>query len=293
MPLEKSSSGKHNSHRRFVPCLFLLMPVLIFLCFIYIYPIVRMLSQSFMDPDFTLKHYSEIMHSTVYYKVFFLTFKISVVVTLFCLFLGYPIAYLLANVPQKISNILTLFVIIPLWTSILVRTYAWMVLLGRKGVLNQLFINIGLIETPIKMMHNTFGVYVGMVQILMPFMVLPIYSVMRGIDRNLITAAYSRGARPTRAFLEIYLPLSLPGIVSGSTLVFIIALGFFITPALLGGIKDVMISMFIERQVNDFLNWGMASALSVVLLFLTGMVFFILKRMAKWLGIDTESGGIV
>jgi putative spermidine/putrescine transport system permease protein len=274
-------------------CFLLLLPVLLFLSFIYVFPILRMLSLSFLDPTLTLKHYEEIFNSSIYYKVFLLTFKISIIVTIVCLLLGYFISYLLVHISPKYASILLLCVIIPLWTSVLVRTYAWMVLLGRNGVLNQLMSTIGIIDTPIKMMHNTFGVYIGMIQILLPFIVLPLYSVMRGIDKNLITAANSLGAGPVRAFLSVFLPLSLPGIISGTTLVFIIALGFFITPALLGGVRDVMVSMLIERQVDDFLNWGLASAISVILLLLTGSVFIFFKLLAKLLKIQTEESNIV
>lgn len=271
---------------RKMQCFLLLIAPMSFIGFIFVIPITKMLSLSFVDPNFTLKHYLEIFNEVIYYKVFWLTFKVGISVTLSCLLLGYPVAYFIANAPSKYANLLLFFVIIPLWTSMLVRTYAWMVLLGRNGVLNNVMINLSMIEHPVKMMHNTFGVYLGMTHILLPFMILPMYSVMRNIDRNLVSAAKSLGAGPFRSFIEVYLPLSMPGVVAAVTLVFIISLGFFITPELLGGLRDVMISMLIERQVNDFLNWGIASALSLLLLLLTGMFFLVFRMIGKLLNIE-------
>jgi putative spermidine/putrescine transport system permease protein len=169
-------------------------------------------------------------------------------------------------------------VILPFFTAILVRTYAWMVILGRNGIINQLLIYWGIVSEPLKLMHNLFGVYVGMVQILLPFMILPLCSVMLGIDRRLMNAAESLGANPLRVFWHIFLPLSLPGVGGGCLLVFIIALGFFITPRLLGGVSDVMISSYIETQVNQLLKWGFASAMAVVLLMITLLIFPIYNR---------------
>lgn len=272
--------------------LWLLMPAIIFLSFMYLYPMTKIIRLAFFDPGFTLKHFVAIFKNPSNAKVMWLTFKMGFGVTFSCLILGYLIAYLLDRVSQGAANLLILFVVIPLWTSILVRTYAWMVLLGRKGILNQILIAIGMIDQPIKLMHNTFGVYLGMVQILLPFMILPLYSVMKGIDKELLTAAGNLGANPLQSFLKIYLPLSLPGVVSGFVLVLIMSLGFFITPALLGGLGDIMISMFIESHVNEFLNWGMASALSILLLVATGFAFVIFTQVAKWLNIRIEGEGI-
>ena len=272
---------------RDAPWIPLLLPVIIFLGFIYVYPVIKILRLCFLDPQPTLRNFAKILEDAANARVMWLTFKMGFGVTVSCLILGYPIAYLLDTIPQRVSNLLMLCVVIPLWTSILVRTYAWMVLLGRNGVVNQFLLLLGIIDQPIKMMYNTFGVYVGMVQILLPFMILPLYSVMRGIDKDLIKAANNLGAGPIRAFLRVYLPLSLPGVVSGFTLVFIMSLGFFITPALLGGLGNIMISMFIESHVNEFLNWGLASALSVILLLLTGFAFLVFRLLAKGLRVGS------
>ncbi|MBW2058427.1 MAG: ABC transporter permease [Deltaproteobacteria bacterium] len=267
--------------------LLLLGPVLLLLTF-YAYPIARMLTISFFDPDFTLKHYMHFFKIPAYSRVLVETFKMAASVTVFCLVLGYPVAYLLANIPPRVRNLLMILVILPFMTAILVRTYAWMVILGRNGLVNQFLIKSGITSSPLKLMHNLFGVYVGMVQILLPFMIFPLYSVMVGIDKGLMKAAENLGANPVQVFLRIFLPLSLPGVGGGGLLVFIIALGFFITPALLGGVSDVMISMFIETQVNTLLNWGFASAMSVILLIITLVLFSVYTR---YFGVDRTFGG--
>ena len=255
--------------------LLLLSGPLLFLLTFYVYPIARMLTLSVFDPDFTMKHYIHLFEVPAYSRVLIETFKLAGSVTIICVILGYPVAYLLANTTSRMRNLLMVLVVMPFMTAILVRTYAWMVILGRHGLVNELMMGLGLTSSPVKLMHNLFGVYAGMVQILLPFMIFPIYSVMDGIDKRLMKAAESLGANPFQAFCRIFLPLSLPGVGGGCLLVFIVALGFFITPALLGGVSDVMISMFIETQVNTLLNLGFASAMSVVLLIITFILFSI------------------
>ncbi len=266
--------------------LLLFLPLLFLLTF-YAYPISRMLLRSVFDPGFTVDHYRHFFREAAYSSVLLNTFKMSISVTLLCLILGYPVAYLLASLPSRVSNLLMIMVVLPFFTAILVRTYAWMVILGRNGLINQFLMQWGLISSPLKLMHNLFGVYVGMVHILLPFMILPIYSVMTGIDKGLMRAAENLGASPARVFLHVFMPLSLSGVGGGSLLVFIIALGFFITPSLLGGVSDVMISMFIETQVNQLLNWGFASAMAVLLLAVTVIIFSIYNR---FFGLERMAG---
>jgi len=164
-------------------------------------------------------------------------------------------------------------VLIPFWTSLLVRTYAWMVILGRRGIVNETLMALGLREVPLDLLFNRFSVTIGMVHILLPFMVLCLYAAMRGIDRGLLLAAENLGARPIQAFVRIFVPLSLPGVVSGSLIVFITALGFYITPALLGGARNTMIAQLIAGQITEQLNFGFGSALAIVLLILTALAF--------------------
>lgn len=194
------------------------------------------------------------------------TFWISGVVTLACLLLGYPLAYLLATLPARTANLMLIAVLLPFWTSLLVRTAAWVVVLQREGVVNDVLLGLGVIETPLQMIFNRVGVYVAMVHILLPFMILPLYSVMKGISPVYARAAASLGAAPWVAFRRVYLPQTVPGIGAGCLLVFVQALGYYITPALVGGADDQMISALIAFYASRTINWGMAAALSIMLL---------------------------
>ena len=267
---------------------YLFLPILVYLVIFYAYPMAQMIGRSFFDPAFTLNHYLDFFRKPAFTTVMFNTFSIALSATLLALVLGYPIAYLLTMVSARTAQMLVLLIVIPFWISTLVRTYAWMVLLGRNGIINQLLARIGLISSPLPLMHNRLGVYVGMLNILLPFMILPLYSAMKGIDKNLVKSAQILGAPPWKSFVKVFFPLSLPGVAGGCLLVFIIATGFFITPALLGGPKDTMIALLIQTQVEDFLHWGFASALATILLFIT-LVFFLIYN--RFLGIDRLSGG--
>ena len=260
---------------------YFLLPCMIFLGLVFVYPISFFLLRTFFDPHPSLMHVRHLFADPVFLKVYWITFKISFIVTFICLLLGYPIAYLLSEVSDRTRNLLLILVLIPFWTSLLVRNYAWMVLLGRRGVFNNLLVQMGIVDAPLTLLHNTFAVTVGMAQMMTPFMVLALLSVMKGIDRGLVRVAESLGANPFEAFLRIFVPLSLPGVGSGCLLVFIYSLGFFITPALLGGRKDVMISVVIEEQVSTLLNWGFASALSLMLLVATLVFFLVYSRFFK------------
>jgi ABC-type spermidine/putrescine transport system permease subunit I len=262
----------------------LAIPIICYLFFFFVFPLTKMFLISLFDPAFTLKNYIRIFSTPVYLKVIFYTFRLSLIVTLFGLFLGYPLAYLLCTAGDKARQVLMIFIVLPFWTSILVRVYAWMVILGKKGVINSFLMKLGLVSTPIDLLFNTFSVTIGMVHFLLPFMVFSIYSVMTGIDKSLIQAAYALGATPFRAFFKVFFPLSLPGVGAGSLLVFMLAIGFFITPALLGGRKDLVISVLIENQINYTLNWPFAAAIAFTLLMFTLIIFFILNR---FLGISS------
>ncbi len=194
------------------------------------------------------------------------TLWISAMVTLICLLLGYPVAYVIAAQPPGRAGMLLFLVLLPFWTSLLVRTVAWVVLLQKEGVLNSLFMSLGLVHEPLKMIYNRFAVYVAMVHVLLPFMVLPLYSVMRGIPPSYVRAASSLGAKPFTAFRRVFVPQTLAGIGAGCLMVFIQALGYYITPALVGGAEDQMISYFIAFYASKTVNWGMAAALSIMLL---------------------------
>ncbi len=208
------------------------------------------------------------------------TLWIATVVTLICLALGYPVAYLLARLPERQANPLLILFLVPFWTSLLVRTAAWVVLLQREGVINAFLTGAGLASEPLPMIYNRFAVYVAMVHILLPFMILPLYSVMRGIPPAHLRAASSLGAPPFTVFRRVFLPQSAAGVAAGSLLVFIQAIGYYVTPALVGGANDQMISYFIAFYAGRTINWGMAAALSILLVGATVALFMVYRRLA-------------
>jgi putative spermidine/putrescine transport system permease protein/spermidine/putrescine transport system permease protein len=195
--------------------------------------------------------------------------------------IGYPLAYFLALLPARWSGIFMLAVLLPFWTSLLVRTYAWLVLLQRKGILNDFGQYIGLWDSPIKLVHNMTGTLIGMAHIMLPFLVLPLYGAMKKIDQNMMYAASNLGASPVKAFWQVYFPLSLPGMVAGSLIVFVLCLGFYVTPAVLGGGRVIMVATQITAILENQFDWGSASALGVVLLFATVVVLYLAARFFK------------
>jgi ABC-type spermidine/putrescine transport system permease subunit I len=266
-----------------------LYPAVLFLGLFFLYPTVLLLGLSVTDDAGALstQHYAHLFRSDLYVRVLGITLEIALWTTVLSLIAAYPIAYLLATVRNSTRNTLIIWVLMPFWTSFLVRTFAWMVLLGRSGAVNDLLIALGMVEYPLRMIYNFAGVMVGMVHALMPLAVLTMLSVMAGIDANLSKAAATMGARPSQAFWRIYLPLSLSGVAAGGLLIFITALGFFITPALLGGRKETMIVQVIIFQIHEVLNWGFAGAISMLLLVTALLIFFLYDRL---LGLSTLSG---
>jgi len=202
----------------------------------------------------------------IHIAIYLRTLGVAFTVTFMCMLLGFPLAYLLAHLRDKTANLLLILVLLPFWTSLLVRTTAWMVVLQKEGVVNSLLQALHLISEPLPLVFNRFGVVVAMTHILLPFMVLPMYSVMRQIPVSYVRAARSLGAGPLTAFIRVYLPQCIPGLGAGALLVFILALGYYITPALLGGSTDQMISYFVADNMGRSLNWGLASALAAILL---------------------------
>ena len=214
----------------------------------------------------------------IYLDVLGRTFLMSLVVTCACLLLGFPLAYLMATLPARRSNLLMILVLLPFWTSVLVRVAAWIVILQNEGLVNQFLMWTGLTDSPLRLLFDRSGVYVAMIHILLPFMVLPLYSVMKGISPAYLRAALSLGCPPFKSFWQVYFPLTLPGIGAGCLLVFIVCMGYYITPALLGGPGDQMISYFIAFYTNQAVNWGMAAALSAVLLAATVVLYSVYSR---------------
>ncbi|MFP3495593.1 ABC transporter permease [Pseudomonas sp. SIMBA_059] len=215
----------------------------------------------------------------IYLDIFARTFWMGLVITFICLLLAYPLAYLLANLPARKSNLLMILVLLPFWTSILVRVAAWIVLLQSGGLINSALMGMGLIDKPLELVFNRTGVYISMVHILLPFMILPIYSVMKGISPTYMRAAISLGCHPFASFWRVYFPQTYAGVCAGCLLVFILAIGYYITPALLGSPNDQMVSYFVAFYTNTSINWGMATALGGLLLLATVLLYLIYNRL--------------
>ena len=241
----------------------LTLPYLIMVIALIAIPVGWLFYLSFIGRDGTLslENYERMWKSKAYIKIFITTFKISILTTI------------------KWANICMIAVLIPFWTSLLVRTYAWLVLLQKKGLINNILIESGLITEPLKFVHNTTGTLIGMVHIMLPFLILPLYANMRSIDKDCLKAASSLGATPTRAFWTVFLPLTLPGLLAGLLIVFVLCLGFYVTPAILGGGKVIMAAMKISTNIEMYFNWGAASALGVVLLVVTGIILFVASKL--------------
>lgn len=268
----------------------LLVPALLMLLIVFIYPIGKMLTTSFLDPEFTLEHYIHIFAKPVYLRVMFNTIKISAVVTVICLIVGYIVAYYLARRAKEwVRNAALSIILASFLLSFLVKVFVWMVLLQKKGLINRILLDIGLVSSPLKLLYNFFGVIIGMSQILLPYMILPLYSVMVSIDEDLIKSAKNLGATPFKAFWKIFFPLSLPGLGAGSMQVFILAIGYFIIPQLLGGEGQTMISQLISMHVNRFGNWSFAAALSSFLLLIVLLLVWVYNR---YVGLEQGWGGI-
>jgi ABC-type spermidine/putrescine transport system permease subunit I len=264
-------------------------PLVVLLLVMLVYPVGQLLLLSVHNGNgFTLIEYKRLFASPVYVDVLLITLKVSLWTTFFSVLTGYPIAYLISSLTRERKNRLLFWVLLSFWTSFLVRTFAWVVLLGRNGVINKILLGLGIIDQPLSLLYNFSSVIVGMVHALMPLAVLTMLSVMENIDRRLPSAAATLGARPGTVFWKVYFPLSLPGVAAGALMVFVTAIGFFITPTLLGGRHQTMITQLIIDQVMQALNWGFAGAISVLLLAVVLVVFLVYDRLV---GLSTMTGG--
>jgi len=261
----------------------LAMPAILAVVAIIVIPVGWLFYLSFVDGDgqFSLQNYQRMIEYKSYARVFLTTFQVSFLTTLICILIGYPLAYFLAMLPARWAGLFMLTVLLPFWTSLLVRTYAWLVLLQKNGLLNDFAISAGIWETPVKLVHNMTGTLIGMAHIMLPFLILPLYGSMRKIDRDLMYASANLGASPVQSFWRVYFPLSLSGMVAGSLIVFVLCLGFYVTPAVLGGGRVVMVATQITAILENQYDWGAASALGVVLLVATLLVLFAATRLLK------------
>ena len=263
--------------RRIGPVL-LVTPLVLYMLLFYALPLASMLLRSVDDPTWTLANYRRLMGDTVFQEVFRTTLQTALIVTVGSLLLGYPVAFVLSRLHGGAARSILIVVLLPFWTSVLVRSYAWMVLLERHGLVNEALTAAGLIDTPLRLLNTAFAVRIAMIHILLPYMILPIASVLRQIDEDLPRAASGLGASPWRAFVQIVLPLSMPGVAAGVLLVFVLSLGFYITPALVGGPRDLTLSMLIAQQV-DLLNWPYAACLSATLLVATLVIIALFQQL--------------
>lgn len=258
----------------------LLLPGLLIIGVLLLLPLVWLLGLSFLHDDgLSLIHYRRLFDDPSYLKSFAVTFQIAGTVTVFAVLLGYPLCYWMLRLPGLWQGFALVCVLIPFWTSLLVRTYAWLVLLQRRGLINASLQELGLIDEPLVLMHNVTGTTIGMTHILLPFLVFPLFASMRRIDRDLLRAAAALGASPTFAFWKVFFPLSLPGLTAGALLVFVLSIGYYVTPQLLGGGSTVMVGQLIQRNVELFSSWGAASAVSVILLAIVLSLFWLMNRL--------------
>ena len=234
--------------------------------------------------EISLANYTRMIENSSYQAIILRTLQLSAVVTLVVIVIGYPTAYYINTRSRIAATFLLGCVAIPFWTSLLVRTYAWMVILQRNGIVNGWLQDLGLIERPLRLSNSFLGTSVGMIHIMLPFFIFPLYSAMKQIDMDLVRAARGLGASRTSAFWQIFVPLSGPGLFAGSLLTFVLCLGFYVTPQLLGGGNVTVISMKIQENITNYSDWGAASALGVVLLVVVGVLLFGASRLGARLG---------
>ncbi|TIR28768.1 MAG: ABC transporter permease [Mesorhizobium sp.] len=265
------------------------LPALTLIALFFVVPVVALLLRSVTEPVPGLQNYAILFGDGTYARVFFNTFLVATVVTAVTVIVAFPVAWMLAIMPPALGSIVFGIIILSMWTNLLTRTYAWMVLLQRTGVINRTLMDIGLISEPLPLINNLTGVTIGMVYIMLPFMILPLVGTLRAIDPMTLRAAALCGASPFDAFRRILLPLSLPGIAAGGLMVFVMSLGYFVTPTLLGGTSNMMLAAMIAQMIQSLLNWGLGSAAAFILLLVTMALYALQLRLV---GAKRMTGGI-
>lgn len=271
--LDEDRLLRRASRRRQRQGLGLAMPAAFVLFVVFIVPLGALFLRSLTDPVPGLGNYATLLGDITYRRVLINTFTVAAVVTVITLLLGYPVAWLLVILPDRLSRWFFAIILLSMWTNLIARTYAWMVLLQRTGVVNRALIDLGLIDKPIPLINNLVGVTIGMTYIMLPFVILPLITSLRAMDPATLQAAAISGARPAQIFFRVMLPLSLPGIGAGGLMVFVMALGYYVTPALLGGPSNMMLAELIATQVQSLLNWGLGSAAAFILLAVTLVLY--------------------
>lgn len=260
------------------------LPAVVLLAVVCVAPLVVLFALSFVEGGQpTLAHYTRILTSPAYLTILQTTFALSVGVMVLAVVLGYPLCYFIVNLPEKWRPLALALVSLPLWTSILVRTFAWQILLQRRGVINSILMDVGLIQQPLQLAFTIWGAMLGMLHIVLPLFVLPVYVAMTQIDRRLLQAASSLGASNTRVFWTVFAPLTIPGVAAGMLIVFIYALGFYITPEILGGGKVITVSMKVAENATMYSEWGAASSLGAVLLLVAALAIGLSLKIGRLL----------
>ena len=254
------------------------VPALLVLALFFLIPVLGLLLRSITEPELGLQNYREIFATSTYARILYNTFLVAGIVTAVSLLIGYPVAWLLAIMPRRWATFVFTIIVLSMWTNLLARTYAWMVLLQRTGVINKTLINLGLISEPLPLINNLTGVTIGMVYIMLPFIILPLHATLRGIDPAILNAAALCGAGPFQSFRRVLLPLSAPGAASGALMVFVMSLGYFVTPSLLGGTSNMMLAAMIAQLIQSLLNWGLGGAAAFILLTVTLAIYALQVR---------------
>jgi putative spermidine/putrescine transport system permease protein len=257
----------------------MLLPALTVILLFFVAPVIALLLRSVLEPEPGLGNYAELVGSSTYLRIFLNTFLVSGLVTLVSLAIGFPVAWALAIMPRGLARIVFAIMLLSMWTNLLARTYAWMVLLQRTGVINKTLLGLGLIDQPLALVNNLTGVTIGMTYIMLPFIILPLYGAIRGIDPAILQAAAICGASRWQALTRVFLPLAAPGMVAGALMVFVMSLGYFVTPALLGGTANMMLAELIAQFVQSLVNWGMGGAAALVLLVVTLALYALQLRL--------------
>lgn len=272
-----------------LPYLTLVLPVVVVVVVAFVVPVLFVLVRAFTDPQVGLQNFVWLFTESFNLELLWRTIRLAFTATVVTALLGYPFAYLIATSSKRVAGILMLIVLLPFWTSMMVRTFAWIIILQPNGVLNSILGPLGV--PTISLLGTQTAVLIGMCQVLMPFMVLPMASVMQSIDMRIPLAAQIFGAHPAKAFAQVYLPMSLPGVFSGTLIVFILSLGFYVTPALLGSPREQILPNALFSQISELLNWGHGGALAWALLLTVGLVFVVVFWVARILGIKVQNIG--
>jgi len=267
----RSSAGRMDVR------ILLLVPALLLLVVAFIGPVGMLLSRAFTHPQIGMQNFVDLWERRGYLQVLWNTITIAAIATPICVLIGFPVAHAMTHGSARLRRWLIFIVLVPFWTSLLVRTFANVILLQRNGPLNAMLVGLGLTAEPLPLLYNITGLLFGAVQVLLPFVIFPLHAAMLRVDPTYMQAALTLGAGPARAFLRVYLPLTMPGLLTGATLVFISTLGYYVTPAMLGGPRQTMIAQLIQDQIAQFGNWGIAGALSLLLLLVSGVMLLLLQ----------------